>query len=170
MQEAKTAVSRIEFRTNLMRANAPIIRLGFLVECCWDDFRWMGMIYRPALTPNELKASNLETWPELLAPEPLLRSLFDKAWESADGEGGAALAELYGCLSAFHVAIDEANSSFADGLSSELDDGELDAKLYARLRQFEARLEPACQAEVISLPGTGGIMVKKTEHKVAAAA
>ncbi len=167
MQEAKTAVSRIEFRTNLMRANAPVIRLGFLVECCWEDARWLGLVYRPALTPNELRESNLLTWPELQAPEALLRTLFDTAWDSAEGEGGAALAAKYGALSALHVVVEDAQSQFASGL--DIDSDAIDEQLYARLRQFEARLEPSCAAEVIAFNGAGGRMIK-VDHRTSAAA
>lgn len=171
MQEARTAVSRIEFRTNLMRATAPVIRLGYLVECCWEDARWMGLVYRTNLTHNELRESNTDTWPELSAPEALLRNLFDAAWDSADGEGGAALQARYGGLSALRVVVEDAASNFAAGISSE-DDAEVDDQLYTRLRRFEQQLEPVCAAEVIAFatPGSAGARMVKLGHRTDVAA
>jgi hypothetical protein len=148
MQTAKTAVSRIEYRTNMMRADAEIIPLGYLVEACWDDARWMGMIYRPSLTVNEKREVNLHTWPELADSRAFLKELFEVAQDADDGEAGDVLARQYGCLSALTVHVIDRASDFAAGLASAIET-EVQTELVKRLRKFEDDLQPACVATVM---------------------
>jgi hypothetical protein len=91
-----SAVWRIEFRTDATRADAPVIPLGVLRESCVaDDGRFLGLIFRPKLTPLECDKMNFATWPELSEDrlESFMNSLFEKAWahscEAADGKLGA---------------------------------------------------------------------------------
>lgn len=153
MHTAKTAVSRIEYRTNMMRGDADIIPLGYLVEACWEDARWMGMIYRPTLTANERRALNIETWPELADPTACLRTMFEGAWQAAEGEAGDHLHSHYGCLSALHVSVCDRSSAFAEDLASAID-SDVQKELVKRLQQFNEHLQPACSAQVLALPRT----------------
>ena len=76
-------ISRISFFTDMTRADAPVIPLGYMVEAAWpEQARWLGMIGRTRLTPFELEHVSLATWPDLRAPFGMLTTLFDHGWES----------------------------------------------------------------------------------------
>ena len=150
MQLARTAVWRVEFRTDMTRSGAPIIPLAFMVEADWKrGTRWLGMLYRRALTPNELKAVNLGTWPELNELDVLVPSMFDLAWAAAPGEGGLSLLLSYGSRSALHFAEQKATQDLLN-----LTVGDTPAvfdRLKEHLLTFEEHLQPALRASVFEL-------------------
>ncbi len=100
-------ISRISFFTDMTRADAPVIPLGFILEAAWpDQARWLGLIGRTRLTRPELDKINLTTWPDLCAPFALLDSLFEKGWQSAWGEAGYSIQKDWS-RSAFSVKTDD---------------------------------------------------------------
>jgi hypothetical protein len=100
-------ISRISFFTDMTRADAPVIPLGFILEAAWpDQARWLGLIGRTRLTPLELDKINLITWPDLRAPFALLDNLFEKGWQSAWGEAGHSIQKDWS-RSAFSVDTDD---------------------------------------------------------------
>lgn len=100
-------ISRISFFTDMTRADAPVIPLGFILEAAWpNQARWLGLIGRTRLTPLELDRINLTTWPDLRAPFGLLDSLFEKGWQSAWGEAGYSIQKDWS-RSAFNVDTDD---------------------------------------------------------------
>jgi hypothetical protein len=149
MLNAKSVVTRVEFRTNATQSDCIRIPLGFVVESLWDDMRWMGMIYRPKLTSNELKEINLDTWPELRSPEALLHDMFESAWLSQDGDGGRALASHFGPFSALHAFVEDDESNFAVALEDP-SDPQTASVLIERLQKFEPQLKPAFSATILS--------------------
>ncbi|MNS02997.1 hypothetical protein D3C72_343240 [compost metagenome] len=162
MQNAKSVVTRIEFRIDAMRADAERIPLGYVVECLWSDMRWMGMIYRPSLTPNEIKRINFDTWPELRDPTVLLHDLFESAWAARHGHGSEGLTERFGALSALHSYVTDENSEFAANLADP-SDAATAAKLNERLKRYESDLRAVCSAAILSLDvfrSLGGAKVK----------
>jgi hypothetical protein len=85
-------ISRISFFTDMTRADAPVIPLGFMLEAAWPEkARWLGLVGRTRLTPLELDRINATTWPELQAPFGKLAELFEQGWESPWGEAGTAI-------------------------------------------------------------------------------
>jgi hypothetical protein len=89
-------ISRISFCTDMTRASAFEILLGFMLEAVWpDQARWLGLIGRTRLSSVEIKTVNLATWPEFEKPFGLLDRMFDQAWESAWGNAGVAAQQLW---------------------------------------------------------------------------
>ena len=149
MQPAKSTVSRIEFRTKMTRADAEVITLGYMVESLWEDSRWMGMVFRPELTANEVREVNVETWPEMANPGEFLKNIFDWGWLADDGEAAAVLAAKYGPMSALHVYVEDNASPFADGLGSAADDGVADELRERLVQRFAGSLKPSHSAKIL---------------------
>jgi hypothetical protein len=102
---------RIEFRTDLTRADATVIPLGFVHEAHFPtSIRWLGLLFRKRLTVSEADRIDLLTWPELRDDlEPFMRSLFDSAWSLArtasdNALGTPTVAAKYSHRSALHFA------------------------------------------------------------------
>lgn len=92
----RARTSRIYFVTDMTRANAPKIPLGFMLEATWpSEARWLGLVGRRQLTGAELAATNVLTWPELEKPFDLLSQMFDAGWDAQWGEAAEAAQGLW---------------------------------------------------------------------------
>jgi hypothetical protein len=111
------AMWRIEFRTDLTRADALSLPLAYVLEAHWDSGdRWLGMLFRKRLTALELERVDIATWSEMENLEAFMKGLFDEAWNSLQikidqGEeqttlllGSAIIAAKYPMQSALHFA------------------------------------------------------------------
>ena len=162
MQHPSKALWRIEFRTNLTRADTPVFPIGYLLETHWQNqVRWLGLLFRRRLTVPELDIVNTDTWPELKDLEPFMKGLFDEAWAasiaptatSAPDLGSAVVAAKYQLRSALQFSREE--------LALDLSDHEpVDAfpLLYSQLLSFRTALVPKLMAPVVPLSNR-----KKTE-------
>jgi hypothetical protein len=100
-------ISCISFVTDMTRANAPLIPLGFVLEATWpEQARWLGLIGRTRLTEPELDKINRATWPELQTPFGLLNKMFEQGWDSAWGEAGTILQNSW-VRSSIAIDVDE---------------------------------------------------------------
>lgn len=89
-------VSRLSFITDMTKVGALEIPLGFMLEATWPkQARWLGLIGRTRLTPTEIAAVNLLTWPELEKPFDLLGRAFDRGWEGGWGEAWSVAQGLW---------------------------------------------------------------------------
>ena len=161
MLVTNSAVWRIEFRTDATRADAPVIPLGVLRESCVaDDGRFLGLIFRPELTPLECDEINFETWPELGEErlESFMNELFEKAWEhsceAADGALGAdRIAKQYSPHSALAFVADAAPEYKAANWQR------LQLQLHKSLFDYEDWLAPTLIAPVVSMPSRPSIQI-----------
>jgi hypothetical protein len=89
-------LSRILFRTNMLRANTPEIPLGVLAELTVGRCRVLGMSVRRELTTREVGWLP-ETWQtDLAAPASFWDGQFDEAWAVAPpGEALSFLSERH---------------------------------------------------------------------------
>ena len=118
------ALWRVEYRTELTRAAAPVVPLAYVLDAAWaNGVRWLGMLFRKRLTTAELDLVALGTWPELRDLEKFMGGLFDEAWSSsskAEIIGSRTLAPKYSMHSALQFAGEECsvNISTADPVES----------------------------------------------------
>ncbi len=148
-----SAVWRIEFRTDATRADAPVIPLGVLRESCVaDDGRFLGLIFRPKLSPLESDKMNFDTWPELSEArlESFMNDLFERAWaqscEAVDGTLGAErIAALYSQHSALTFLKSPARECQAQTWQR------LQLSLHESLFDHETWLVPALTAPVLPM-------------------
>jgi len=150
------ALWRIEYRSDLTRAKAPVIPVGFVLEARWsDDVRWLGMLFRKRLTPVELDTINIETWPEMQALEPFMNRLFDEVWDQdIDSDltevpmlGSDLIAKSYGMHSSLHFACDLPGVT----LNNENPEDSFSV-LYGKLLGLHVNLTPVMTAAVVPLP------------------
>jgi hypothetical protein len=168
MQDAKRALWRIEFRTDMTRAGAPIIPLAFLVEAAWPrGGRWQGMLFRPSLTKNELAACDLQTWAELEAPDPFLRGLFSEAWRAGPEVGAEVLLNRYSDRSAFHIAP-QAHDGLAAAAAEQATPHTF-AALTEFIRNFKDCLQPVLKADVVDFGQSRRRLPTRTPADVEAA-
>jgi hypothetical protein len=157
MQHPAKALWRIEFRTNLTRADAPIIRVGYLLEAHWQSqVRWLGLLFRRRLTVPELDKVNVATWPELKDLEPFMKGLFEQAWTTSAKASAAAAIELgstalaakYEQRSALHFAAEKRGPDL-----QAFDGKPVDSfpSLYAYLLGLREDLKPTIVAPVVPL-------------------
>jgi hypothetical protein len=96
-RNAVARVTRLSFSTDMTKPNAPTITLAFMLEAAWPDAaRWLGLIARTHLTPEELARVNLMTWPELKTPPALMGEIFNNAWEGPWGDAGKTVGRTWG--------------------------------------------------------------------------
>jgi hypothetical protein len=172
MLETKSALWRIEFRTDASKVGALTIPLGFLRESWADNAgRFMGLIFRTRLTPLELDRVNLNTWAELSSDrlEPFMDELFDKAWSdsrgAADGQLGAgALAANYGAHSALSFVGTEVKECRAATWQN------LRLQLIGAMFSLEDRLSPVLMADVVPIKGRKPEMLDRPFQEYFAAA
>lgn len=146
-------ISRISLQTDMTRADAPVIPFARLLECVWpESVRWVGLIGRTRLTPAELSAINLETWPEFKDPHPFLMNLWDRGWSADWGGAGAALAAAWG-RSALSIATETLAGLLPDTNHTDPDAALTEAHplLWARMIAEEAHLKPTLLAPVVKL-------------------
>jgi hypothetical protein len=155
MQHPNKALWRIEFRTNLTRADAPVFPIGYLLETHWQNqVRWLGLLFRRRLTVPELDIVNTDTWPELKDLEPFMKGLFDEAWAAsiepaateAPDLGSAVVAAKYQLRSALLFSHQEPALDL-----SGYDPVDAFPLLYSRLLGFRAALAPTLIAPVVPL-------------------
>jgi hypothetical protein len=152
VKQPSKALWRIEFRTDLTRASAPVLPLGYLLDAHWDaddQVRWLGLLFRRRLNPLEIDLVNTATWPELQKLEPFMKVIFEKAWaETGDnGElGSAKLAFSYPHTSALQFVGEE---QAILGLSE--DPIESFPHLYLTLLNLRSRLTPTIKAPVVPI-------------------
>lgn len=142
MQLPESVVTRIEYRTKMTRGDAPTIPLGYLVEACWDDAKWVGLIGRVALTPTELQHVNLETWPELGDVNGFLTNVFKRACATDCERGSDALYAEFGTMGALTFVHCEEHASFAADIVAPLE-ATCQQILSDRLERFADDLRPA---------------------------
>jgi hypothetical protein len=136
----------------MTRGGSPSIPLGYLLEGVWDDStRWLGLVGRTKLTPAELQAVNLTTWPDLAEPFQFLSDQFDNGWAADWGDAGLALEKAW-ARSAMAVEVSDAtallNSIEIDFAVRQQDTVQL---LLGKLSMFIPRLAPIIAAQVIPL-------------------
>ena len=139
------AAWRIEYRTDVTQTGSLTIPVAFMVEAAWESgARWLGVLFRPKLTPAESDLVNIETWPELANTVQLMSSLFDDAWKVERQLGSSKIATRYPCYSALTFA--------REPVEIELD--QFDPKvcfltLHQTLLNFTDRLEPTITAPIL---------------------
>ena len=107
-------ISRISFSTDMTRADAPMIPLGYMFEGVWPKkARWLGLIGRLRLTPVELEMINTATWPEMKSPFHVLMELFMKGWDAQWGEAGQAISSEW-ARSALNIRTNQKSELLAD--------------------------------------------------------
>jgi hypothetical protein len=151
MQQAKGALWRIEYRTDVTQANSLIVPVGYLMEAVWPTpgAKWLGIVVRRRLTPLELDQVNLETWPELSTLESFMIKTFDEVWQPTGAVtdlGSQLVATRYSEHSALHFARD----------SITLPEGDFDPSMFGAIYldflDLPRRLAPAVIAPVVTLP------------------
>lgn len=150
-----SALWRVDYRTDLTRASAPVCPIGYFVEARWsDDVRWLGVLFRKRLSPIETAHVNYETWPEMKDLKPFMETLFDRAWDAElpTGEqlptlGSTVLAGAYGMQSSLQFVEDELDLE----ISSEDPEQSFNA-LYSRLLGLHDRLTPTMSAPIVQMP------------------
>lgn len=150
---ARTTVWRFEYRTDLTRAGSPIIPLAYMVEADWKaGGRWLGMLLRLQLTANELAVADLETWPELGATEPFLKSAFEEAWSAPPGQSGVSLQGKYSPRSALQL-LPQKSAVELIALTDQGACAHTFGGLTEHIWTFKQWLQPALKAEVLDLKG-----------------
>lgn len=147
-------LSRITFQTDMTRADAHVIPFARILECVWPDaLRWVGLIGRTRLTPREMDAINLETWPEFREPHPLLSRLWDEGWNAQWGDAGVALQRAWS-RSSLEITTEALTGLLPD--SSHNDPAaalrESHPILWTRMIAEADHLRPVLTAEIIRLP------------------
>jgi hypothetical protein len=143
-------ISRISFLTDMTRADASVLPLGFMLEAAWpDQARWLGLIGRTRLTPLELDRVNLTTWPDLRAPFNMLDKLFDQGWQSEWGGAGVTIQKQWS-RSAFAIDIDDYPLKTFSADTAEAWASTCEA-LCASLNALHVRLAPVLVAPLIPL-------------------
>jgi hypothetical protein len=145
-------ISRIAFVTDMTRGDAPVIPLGFMLEAAWPDkARWLGLISRTRLTPLELDAINLTSWPQLESPYGLLNSFFDKGWAATWGEAGSTIQSEW-MRSSMQITIDD-NSATLLTLTPDSSVAWTATcnTMSAHLEALRAHLVPSIKAPVVGL-------------------
>ena len=153
MTEHTAGLWRIEFTTDVARAGAPVVPLGFMLEAHWTGgIRWLGLIFRKKIDPVELSYVDLSTWPELDAPDPFMKRLFDEAWSGAAGEklGAAKVADSYRNQGALRFADDKGCPAL---LGDPIDHGF--PMLYAHLIGLRNRLAPTIVTPILPFRSRG---------------
>lgn len=144
---------RIEFRTDLTRADAAVIPLGFVLEAHWPtSIRWLGLLFRKRLTVPETDRIDLLTWPELSDNlEPFMKGLFEESWALArtasdNALGTPTVAAKYSHRSALHFA------SVGDGPQvTARAPAKRCLELCTHLLGFRDKLTPVISAPVVPL-------------------
>ena len=147
---------RIEFRTDLTRADTLSLPLAYMLETHWSDgVRWLGMLFRTRLTTLELERVDIATWGELERLEAFMKGLFDEAWSALPAKNGSAemplgaaiVAAKYPVQSALHFAPAVKKATLRDN-----DPVKSFPVLYAQLLGLRDQLTPALTAPVVRLP------------------
>jgi hypothetical protein len=144
-------ITRISFLTDMTRADAPVIPLGYMLEAAWPEkARWLGLVGRMRLTPLELDRVNKTTWPELHNPFATLADLFEKGWDAQWGEAGTVIQNGWS-RSAFSVETSE--HQIGPALSAESAEawGGTCNLLCAELNALRVKLAPTLIAQPIRL-------------------
>lgn len=175
MTDSKSALYRLDFRTDLTSTDAPIINLGFMIETALDGgFRFLGLVSRKGLTPCEGDLVNLATWPELRDVDAYMDQLFGTAWThvcSADPEdlrlGSEHVARQYSDLSALHFVpkpVEELGLSFSGDIN------DVHKALYDALVGLGSQLRPAVSATVLpfAMPQTVPSAVELPKYRAEA--
>jgi len=143
------ALWRVEFRTDLTRAKAPIVPVAYLLEAHWENqVRWLGMLFRKRLTVSELDLVDTHTWPEVKDLEKFMTRLFDEAWTNSGPElplGSCVLAPKY----PMHSALQFAPQESAVNIDAEDDPVKSFPILYGHLLSFLDELSPIATAPVM---------------------
>jgi hypothetical protein len=148
---------RIEYRSDLTRAQGPVLPVAYVLEARWNNsVRWLGMLFRKRLTPVELETVDLKTWPEMNGLEPFMTKLFDQVWtqELSLGDkspelGARKLAVNFSMRSSLQFNEAEEKIQLND------DDPEKSfTALYTHLLNLHGKLAPTLQpkAPVVQLP------------------
>ena len=144
------ALWRIEFRTDLTRAQAPTVPVAYLLEASWkNQVRWLGMLFRKRLTVSELDFVDTETWPEMKDLEKFMSQLFEETWSISCAQspmGSRSTATKYSMHSALQFAHEDCNVS----IDCE-DPVQTFPSLYTCLLGFRDALSPVLTAPVVPL-------------------
>jgi hypothetical protein len=143
-------ISRISFFTDMTRADAPVIPIGFMLEAAWpEQARWLGLIGRTRLTPLELDRVNSTTWPELHAPFDMLDKLFDHGWAAEWGDAGSSMQKQWS-RSSFSIETSEHPLTTLSAETAEAWTASSNA-LCAQLNALHLRLAPVLVAKPVPL-------------------
>jgi hypothetical protein len=158
-------LSRISFFTDMTRAEAPVLPLGFMLEAAWpDQARWLGLIGRTSLTRAELDCVNLTTWPELRAPFDLLDGLFDKGWEAKWGHADEAIRSEWS-RSAFAIHTDQHPLSTLSAETAEAWTSTCDV-LCTQLNALRVRLVPSLVARQLEFRRRAPIITRPIDFRM----
>jgi hypothetical protein len=168
------AMWRIEFRSDLTRADALSLPLAYVLEAHWDSGdRWLGMLFRKRLTTLELEHVDIATWSEMKNLEAFMKGLFDEAWNTLqikidEGEeqatlplGSAIIAAKYPVQSALHFAPTQGKVIVGDD-----DPVKSFQTLYAYLLGLRDNLSSALVAPVVQLPARKRAIPFVAQHDV----
>jgi hypothetical protein len=146
-------ISRISFLTDMTRADAPIIPLGYMFEAVWPKkARWLGLIGRLRLTPPELERVNMATWSELKEPFKLMTNLFFQGWAAPWATAGEVIQHEYH-RSALSIGIGDRSASLIDRrIDSAAAWATTNNCLLVELAAFQSQLVPVIQATVVTAP------------------
>lgn len=156
MTDSKSALYRLDFRTNLTSAAAPTINFGYMLETALDGgFRFLGLASRKSLSKLERDLINFRTWPELDNLDSYMGKLFERAWEhvcQAEPEdlrlGAEFVAREHTLQSAF-CFVHQPVAALGLNLSGEVD--QVHNSLYSSLVSLGHRLTPALTAPVLPM-------------------
>jgi hypothetical protein len=149
------ALWRIEYQTDLTRADSARLPIAYMLEAHWSDrIRWLGMLFRKRLMPSEIASVDLETWPEMKDLPQFMNRLFDEAWNR---DVSTMMAEPQ--LGSSYVAsnfTDQSSLRFVtDEPAVELDDEDPEQSftgLYQRLLGLHGALSPRVAPQVHAFP------------------
>jgi hypothetical protein len=158
MAEAKIALYRLDFCTDLTAVQAPTIALGYMLETAVSGgARFLGLASRVSLTPLERDLVNVETWPEILNLDNYMGELFERAWEFVEGTsnqgqilGSSSLAQNFSSMSALCFASQNVSKELSSMLETETED-EWQTKLYNEVLSYRLLLVPTIKAPIIPL-------------------
>lgn len=143
-------ISRIAFFTDMTRAGAPVLPLGFMLEAAWPaQARWLGLIGRTRLTPFELAQVNLTTWPALRMPFGMLDQLFEQGWASEWGQASQSIQKTWS-RSALTIMTDEYPLTTLSAETAEAWASTCDV-LCTHLNALHVKLVPALVAEPMQI-------------------
>jgi hypothetical protein len=153
---------RIEYRSDLSRAQGPVLPIGYVLEARWNDLEarwnsdvcWLGMLFRTRLTPIELGHVDLETWPEMQELEPFMNRLFEEVWDQEGGVDNGVLrlgSPVVGSKYSMQSSLQFVSADPSVALNDEDAEQSFPA-LYTRLLGLHGSLAPTLSAPVVPLP------------------
>lgn len=157
MTDQMRALYRLEFRTDMTDAAAPVIHFGYMLEAAVaGGFRFLGLASRESLTRIEADRIDLATWHELADLDTYMEDLFERAWGQVSEAGPddlrlacEHLAKGFSARSALRF-VPLPTPAIAAPAGADADT--LHLELYQQLIHYRGELKPALVAPVIPLP------------------